>query len=321
MRRSSEVNAVHFNDADLNLIKVLDALVREVSVARAARRLGVTPSAISHALSRLRLMLRDPVVVRSGRTLRLTPRALALAPVAASMCDAARGLLTDAPDTDPGKWQDTLRVLGSDYALAAWVFPALVLARTEAPGLRFAAITLDAADWERQLIDGAADFAVRDQQPRNPKLRCIALAQEERYVVVMRPGHPLSRGRLDPDRYYRAAHALVSVIGGGFHGAVDAQLAAVGRTRNVMVSVPTFLTGIELVRQSDLLLSMPRRLAQHYRGVIVSRALPVPSPSFDVVLVWHARTDGSLPHAWFRALIKKFSTAADLRRQKSEGAP
>ncbi len=155
------MNAVHFNDADLNLIKVLDALVREVSVARAARRLGVTPSAISHALGRLRLMLRDPVVVRSGRSLRLTPRALALAPVAASMCEAARGLLTDAPDTDPRKWQDTLRILGSDYALAAWIFPALALARTEAPGLRVAAISLESAEWERQLIDGAADFALR----------------------------------------------------------------------------------------------------------------------------------------------------------------
>jgi|HubBroStandDraft_1064217.scaffolds.fasta_scaffold14442_5 DNA-binding transcriptional LysR family regulator len=320
MRRSSGVNTVHFNDADLNLIKVLDALVREVSVARAARRLGVTPSAISHALGRLRLMLRDPVVVRSGRTLRLTPRALALAPVAASMCESARGLLTDAPDSDPGKWQDTLRILGSDYALAAWVFPALALARAEAPGLRIAAISLDAAEWERQLIDGAADFAVRDQQPRNSKLRCITLAQE-RYVVVMRPGHPFSRGRLDPDRYCRASHALVSVIGGGFHGAVDAQLAASGRTRNVMVSVPTFLAGIDLVRRSDLLLSLPSRLAQHYRGLVASRPLPVPSPSFDVVLIWHARTDGSLPHAWFRARIKKFGTAPDPPRLKSEGAP
>jgi DNA-binding transcriptional LysR family regulator len=320
MRRSTGVNTVHFNDADLNLIKVLDALVREVSVARAARRLGVTPSAISHALGRLRLMLRDPVVVRSGRTLRLTPRALTLAPVAASMCEAARGLLTDAPDTDPGKWQDTLRILGSDYALAAWVFPALALARTEAPGLRVAAISLDAAEWERQLIDGAADFAVRDQQPGNPKLRCITLVQE-RYVIVMGPGHPLSRGRLDPDRYCLAAHALVSVIGGGFHGAVDAQLAASGRTRNVVVSVPTFLAGIDLVRHSDLLLSLPKRLAQHYRGLVASRSLPVPSPSFDVVLVWHARTDGSLPHAWFRALIKKCGTAADPRRLKSARTP
>src|ERR1700691_1298111 len=106
MRRSSGMNAIHFKDADLNLIKVLDALVREVSVARAARRLGVTPSAISHALGRLRAMLKDPVVVRSGRTLRLTPRALALAPVAASICEAARALLADTPDTDPKVWQD-----------------------------------------------------------------------------------------------------------------------------------------------------------------------------------------------------------------------
>jgi DNA-binding transcriptional LysR family regulator len=314
------MNAVQFNDADLNLIKVLDALTREVSVARAARRLGVTPSAISHALGRLRAMLRDPVVVRSGRTLRLTPRALALAPVAASVCEAARGLLTDAPDTDPREWQDTLRILGSDYALAAWVFPAVTAARTAAPGLRVAAISLDAAEWERQLIDGAADFAVRDHQPGNSKLRWITLAQES-YVVVMRPGHPLSRGRLDSERYCRAEHALVSVIGGSFQGAVDTQLAASGWMRNIMVSVPTFLAGVDLVRHSDMLLALPQRLAHHYRGLIVSRALPVPSPSFEVTLIWHARTDASRSHAWFRALIKKLDTAADPRRLNSKRVP
>ena len=301
------MNSIHFNDADLNLVKVLDALVREMSVARAARRLGVTPSAISHALGRLRVLLRDPVVVRSGRSIRLTPRALALAPVAASMCEAARGLLADTPDTDPKVWQDTIRILGSDYALAAWVFPAVVAARTDAPGLRIAAISLDAAEWERQLIDGAADFAIRDEQPVNPKLRWITLAQEH-YVVVMRSGHPLSRGRLNRERYCRAEHALVSVIGGRFQGPVDARLAASGVTRNVMVSVPTFLAGIDLVRQSDLLVSMPQRLAQNYRGLVVSRALPITSPLFDVTLVWHARTDVSRRHAWFSVLIKNSST-------------
>ena len=86
-------------------------------------------------------------------------------------------------------------------------------------------------------------------------------------------------------------------------------------------SVPTFLAGIEMVRQSDLLLSMPQRLAKHYRGLVVTRALPVPSPSFEVTLVWHARTDGSRPHAWFRALIKKLDTAADPRRLNSTATP
>jgi DNA-binding transcriptional LysR family regulator len=314
------MNTVHFNDADLNLIKVLDALVREVSVARAAKRLGVTPSAISHALGRLRVLLKDPIVVRSGRSLRLTPRALVLAPVAASMCEAARGLLVDTPDTDPKVWQDTIRILGSDYALAAWVFPALVAARTDAPGLRIAAISLDAAEWERQLIDGAADIAVRDEQPANPKLRWITLAQEH-YVVIMRPGNPLSRGRLNLENYCRAEHALVSVVGGGFQGAVDVHLTASGLTRNVIVSVPTFLAGIDLVRQSDLLLSMPRRLGLKFRGLVVSRDLPIPSPSFDVTLVWHARTDGSRPHAWFRALIKKMSTTGNPQRLTLKVSP
>jgi DNA-binding transcriptional LysR family regulator len=308
------MNTVHFNDADLNLIKVLDALAREISVARAARRLGVSPSAISHALVRLRAMLQDPVVVRSGRSLRLTPRALALAPVAASICEAAKGLLADTPDTDPKGWQDTIRILGSDYALTAWVFPALAIARTAAPGVRFAALSLDAAEWERQLIEGVADLAIRDQQPANPKLRWITLAKEH-YVVVMRTDHPLSRGRLDLDKYCRAEHALVSPGGGGgFQGSVDAQLAASGMTRNIIVSVPSFLAGIDLVRQSKLLVSIPTRLAQNYRGLVVSRALPVRSPSFDVTLVWHARTDASRPHSWFRALVRRLRTGVDRHR-------
>jgi DNA-binding transcriptional LysR family regulator len=307
------MNTVHFNDADLNLIKVLDALAREISVGRAARRLGVSPSAISHALVRLRAMLQDPVVVRSGRSLRLTPRALALAPVVASICEAAKGLLAGTPDTDPKGWQDTIRILGSDYALAAWVFPALAVARADAPGVRFAALSLDAAEWERQLIEGAADLAIRDQKPANTKLRWITLAKEH-YVVAMRPNHPLSRGRLTLDKYCRAEHALVSVGGGGFHGSVDAQLAVSGMTRNISVSVPSFLAGIDLVRQSKLVASIPTRLAQNYRGLIVSRALPIPSPSFDVTLVWHTRTDASRPHAWFRDLVRKLSTGVDPHR-------
>jgi DNA-binding transcriptional LysR family regulator len=127
----------------------------------------------------------------------------------------------------------------------------------------------------------------------------------------MRPDHPLSRGRLTLDKYCRAEHALVSPGGGGFQGSVDAQLAVSGVTRNIIVSVPTFLAGIDLVRQSKLLVSMPGRLAHNYRGLISSRALPVPSPSFDATLVWHARTDASRPHAWFRALVRKLSTSVD----------
>jgi DNA-binding transcriptional LysR family regulator len=85
-------------------------------------------------------------------------------------------------------------------------------------------------------------------------------------------------------------------------------------TRNVIVSVPTFLTGIDLVRQSDLLISVPRRLSLKFHGLLVTRALPIPSPSFDVTLVWHTRTDGSRPHTWFRALIKKLAAAANPQR-------
>jgi DNA-binding transcriptional LysR family regulator len=85
-------------------------------------------------------------------------------------------------------------------------------------------------------------------------------------------------------------------------------------TRNIIVSVPSFLAAIDLVRRSKLLVSIPTRLAQNYRGLIVSRPLPVLSRSFDVTLVWHTRTDASRPHAWFRALVRKLSTVAEPHR-------
>jgi DNA-binding transcriptional LysR family regulator len=301
------MNAAHLKDIDLNLIKVLDAIARETSVAPAARRLGVTPSAVSHALRRLRVMLKDPIVVRAGRSLRLTPRALALAPAAASICEAARGLLTASRSTKPSEWVETVRVLGSDYALAAWIFPAIAVARRDAPGVRIAALTLDAADWERQLIEGTGDFAIRNEPPSNRKLSWITLAREG-YVVAMRPGHPLSRGQMTLEKYCRAEHALVSVAGGAFGGPVDVQLAAASAARSVVVSVPTFLSAIELARRTDLLVSIPQRLAHIHRGLIVSHPLPVPAPEFDVILAWHARTDVSQPHIWLRSLLRKLGT-------------
>ncbi len=303
------MNGIQLKDVDFNLLKVLDTLAREMSIARTARRLGVTPSAISHALGRLRRTLKDPLVVRSGRSLRLTPRALALAPVAASICESARGVLISRAATRPADWQETLRFIGSDYALTTWVFPAMIAARTEAPRLRFAASTLDAAEWERQLIDGVTDLAVRNERPANAKLRWSPLATET-YVTILRRDHPLARGRLTLNKYCRAEHGLVSVSGGAFRGPVDEHLESIGKSRNVVTSVPTFLSGIELVRRSDLLMSMPLRLALGYEHVVDRRPFPFDPPTFDATLIWHARTEESPPHKWFRRLIAEKNIAA-----------
>jgi DNA-binding transcriptional LysR family regulator len=131
----------------------------------------------------------------------------------------------------------------------------------------------------------------------------------ETYVVVMRRDHPLSRGRLTLNKYCRAEHGLVSVSGGAFRGPVDEHLESIGKARNVVTSVPTFLSGIELVRRSDLLMSMPLRLALGYEHVVDRRPLPVDPPVFDATMIWHARTEESPPHKWFRTLIVEKSTA------------
>jgi len=112
----------------------------------------VTPSAISHSLGRLRANLKDPIVVRSGRSLRLIPCALAIAPVAASICDAARELLRSKSGSDPRGWRENFRVVGSDYAPVAWIFPALAAVRREAPGLRLTAFSLNPAEFYLRLV-------------------------------------------------------------------------------------------------------------------------------------------------------------------------
>lgn len=288
---------------DLNQLRALDALLTERSVTGAARRLGLTQPAMSHALSRLRETLGDPLLVRSGRGMALTPRAEALAPrlrlALRGLEDAVRAELP----FDPASARRSFRVAAADYAELV-LLPALIpRLEREAPGVDL---------WMRRpvdeleaLVDSDTDLVVGllrpGEQAAGIKHRALF---RERFVVILRADHPLASGPLTLEAYAAAKHAFIAPRGGP-GGVVDDALAKVGLSRRVALAIPHFLVAPYVVAGSDLVLTLAERVArafaQHLPLVIVEP--PLPLPEFTMSLMWHERMDADLGHIWLRNLL------------------
>jgi DNA-binding transcriptional LysR family regulator len=294
----------HMAGLDLNLALVLHALLTEGSVSRAAKRLGLSQSATSHALARLRTALGDPLLVRRANGVVPTSRAEAIAgPLAAGLALLEKSLL--APQGfEPATAARRLRIAASDYSEFLLLPPLLGELTTEAPGLDvwvrpFADDSLAAL--ERGDLDlvigvvGAAD--------RKPAIRSADLL-EERLVCVVRERHPLTRGRLTLARFAAASHVLIAPRGRP-GGPVDDALAARGLSRRIAVAVPHFLAAPHIVAATDLVLTMAARLAASFATVLPLRILELPfnSPTVRASMLWHERHDGDPAHLWFRGRI------------------
>lgn len=283
---------------DLNLLKAFEALMRERNVTRAAERLSLTQPAVSGILQRLRESFGDPLFVRAQRGISPTPRALALAePVRRVLHDVERLLQPDA--FDPAQADFTVTVAATDYALRAVVVPLIASLQAQAPGLRIAVRPAHERGLVDQMERGETDLALLTPQTAPPDLHSRALF-DERYVCVLREGHPLAaRKALSLPQFCRLGHAMVSLDGGGFHGATDDALAVLGRQRRVVVSVPSFVMLLDVVRTSDLAALVPARLLSGAHGLVTVRA-PVDVAGFSKILVWHARTHDDPGHRWVR---------------------
>lgn len=289
---------------DLNLLKALDALLAERSVTRAAERLNLTQPAVSGMLARLRDSFDDPLFVRGQRGIIPTPRALQLAEPLRRMLGEAGAMLTP-PVFDPAHARLTLSLATTDYAQQVMVVPFLARLRTVAPGVRVAVRGEDMARMPR-FEDGDLDLALMtpDSAPQGLHARHLF---DETYVVAMREGHPdAGEGALSLDRFCDLDHALVSLAGGGFHGVTDEALAAMGRERRVVLSVGSFLVLAQVLRTTDLVAVVPRRLALGAPGMTM-RAPPVAVPGFAKVMVWHDRTHHDPAHRWLRDLLLRMA--------------
>ena len=294
---------------DLNLLSTLDALLQEGSVTGAARRVGLSTPAMSHALARVRERLGDPILVRSGRGMLLTPRAEALRARVHTLVGEAR--LTLQPDRPfvPAELARTFVVHATDHVLAILgkVFDRIL--RDEAPrvALRFVP---NSSDDPAMLRDGSADLAVGIYGDLPQEMRTRQLLTD-RFVCVVREGHPGVGKRLTLEQFVQIPHIQVAPRGkpGGY---LDDVLAERGLVRHVARAVPFFLTALHLASETDYVLTISERLAGAMAARLGLRILepPLPLRPYALSLVWHPRFDGDPAHRWLREVFTRAAAEA-----------
>lgn len=286
---------------DLNLLKALDALLDERSVTRAAERLSLTQPAVSGMLVRLRECFDDPLFTRTQRGIIPTLRALELAqPIKTILAEVSELLQPKA--FDPATAEITLKVAATDYALRAVIVPFMAALRLQAPGIRVAVLPVNNEQLTAQFERGDIDFALITPDTAPADLHARSLYDED-YVCLLREGHPLAQpNALTLDSFCAQDHALVSYVGGSFSGVTDKSLAALGRSRRVTLSVCSFLVLPEILRVSDLISVVPRRLTQDLPGLSVLPP-PLKIEGFSKIVVWHERTHRDAAHRWLRELL------------------
>lgn len=289
---------------DLNLLKALDALLDERSVTRAAERLSLTQPAVSGMLTRLRECFDDPLFTRTQRGIIPKLRALELAqPVKSILAEVSELLQPKA--FEPAVAEMTVKIAATDYALRAVIVPFMAALRLQAPGIRVAVLPVNNEQLSAQFERGDVDFALITPETAPPDLHARALYDEE-YVCLLRADHPLTQPEgLTLDTFCEHDHALVSYLGGNFSGVTDEALASLGRTRRVTLSVCSFLVLPEILRVSDLISVVPKRLTHDLPGLTVLPP-PLDIQGFSKIVVWHERTHRDAGHRWLRDLL--FST-------------
>lgn len=277
---------------DFNLLAVLDVLLAEGSVARAAQRLRLSPSAMSRALARLRETTGDPLLVRAGRGLVPTPRALELRERVGRLVDEARAVLRPAEALDLKRLARTFTLRTSDGFVENFGPALIARLRADAPSVRLRFVQKFNKE-STALRDGTVDLetgVVGDAT--GPEVRTRALFRD-RFVGVVRKGHRLARGAVTPARYAAGAHVLVSRRSAGT-GPVDDALQALGFAREIVTIVGGFAAALALARASDNL-----RAGMH------SFALPVTTRPFTVSMLWHPRMDADAAHRWLRECVRE----------------
>ena len=287
---------------DLNLLVTLDVLLTEGSVARAARRLRLSPSAMSRALARLRAATGDPLLVRSGRALVPTPRATELRKRVGHLVEEGEAVLRPAGELDLWALTRTFTLRTSEGFVENFAPALIARVEQEAPGVQLRFVPKPDKD-SAPLREGTVDLETGVLEPTtSPELRSHALFRD-RYVGVVRPGHPLSRGRITPARYAAGRH--IGVARDPARDPIDAALAGLELERRIVVSlVAGFSTALSLVRGSDLVATVPERHTGNLRAGLHSFPLPLAVPDFTVSLLWHPRLDADPSHRWLRGIVR-----------------
>lgn len=298
---------MRFMQLDLNLLTALDALLEEESVTGAAERLHLSAPAISRTLGRLRQVTGDQILVRNGRTMRPTPRAVAMREEVRALVLRSRKVLSAEVELNLAALRRTFTLRAHD-ALTTVLAPELVRrVITAAPGvaLRFLG---EAAGDSADLRRGVVDLEIGSASPSSPDIDQDDLGQD-RLVGLARTGHPLLNGAgedvVDLERWIASPQILVSRRG-RLRDRTDEQLETAGYARTVVACVASTAAAVEIVRTTDAVVVVPASVAARLpaTGGVAVFALPINLPSVRIVLAWHQHFTADHAHQWLRALTR-----------------
>ncbi|MFA0810049.1 LysR family transcriptional regulator [Microbulbifer epialgicus] len=292
---------INIRNIDLNLLRAFDILMDERNVSRAAERLSVTQPAVSGMLTRLRSSLNDPLFIRSQHGISPTPRALELAGPVKKILSEIEDIL--APTTfDPKESTMKLSIAATDYALKVIVTPLIYALQEEAPNIRISIQPINDSQTFALMERGQLDLAITTPDSVHKELRAKTLFKED-YTCIMASGHPHAhKNTLTLDEFCSLKHGIVSFSGNTFHGVTDTVLNSMGRHRQVTISVPSFLSLIEILKNCELCAVIPKRLICGIDG-LATITLPFEIPGFSKIMAWHERTHYSPAHIWIRERI------------------
>ncbi|MFT3770895.1 MAG: LysR family transcriptional regulator [Minicystis sp.] len=300
------MQAPRLSTTDLNLLVAFDALVAEGNVTRAAERVGLTQPAMSHALGRLRKLVGDPLFVRTPQGMVPTPRALELVePIRGALGEIDRAL-HQAPRFDPRETRRPFTLACVDFGSFVIVPPLLARLRAEAPAVDLVVRQLRMETVEKQLAEGDVDLATGVLYDVDEPWMVSRRLFTDRFVCIARAGHPSVRGALTLDQYLALDHALISPRGRR-GGIVDTALTRLGKKRRVALYIPHFLAAPIVISQSDLILTLPERIARSFAAMLPLTIVPPPLDldGFSVTAFWHERQAHDPAHVWFRGLVQE----------------
>jgi DNA-binding transcriptional LysR family regulator len=293
---------------DLNLLVVLDALIAERSVQQAGKRLGLSQSATSHALDRLRKLLGDQLLVRTVSGMEPTPRALALVgPLREALHDIEIALTPES--FDPAAAGGTFTFAVETYGTIV-VLPKLLEIQKEAPGIEITVCSGGPDEIMAAIDRGDFDLAIGSFQHLPDRFMTCHLLTDS-HVCLMRAKHPLAQVHLSLEKYLAARHLLLT-MSGSLSDEVDRALASRDLARKVVMRVPHALAAVIALLQSDMLASVTRSAAQIFveTAPLFCTELPFPVAVAEFRLIWNRRLHHSPRHIWLRRKIVAFGTGA-----------
>ncbi|OJY08639.1 MAG: hypothetical protein BGP05_07330 [Rhizobiales bacterium 62-47] len=294
-----------YDELDLKELRVLRVLLQESSITKAAQLLETTQPAVSKTLRRLREQFSDPLLVRNGHVMQLTPRAANMIEPLRTLFSVADGLRADALAFDPKTSDRLFSLLLTDVGMVRFLPSLVARVAALAPGVSVRAVPLDSRQFELKLEAGEADLALGAFPQAARHLRRQRLFSDG-YVSVMRKRHPQLSKSLSRTSFQELRHILVvaSETGHAAHGAAQRVLASEIKPANILLRVPSFIAAAIVAAQSDGVATLPANLAHNIAGSLDLAVFktPVALPKIEIAQFWHERFHRDPAHRWIRAL-------------------